>query len=61
VVLRVPCPTCRVDAPWHGNPNRPFCSARCRMIDLGTWAGEGYCIPGAPVAAEDLPEPEDED
>jgi len=31
------------------------------MIDLGTWAGEGYCIPGAPVAAEDLPEPEDED
>jgi len=29
------------------NPFRPFCSKRCRLIDLGTWLEEGYSIPAA--------------
>jgi endogenous inhibitor of DNA gyrase (YacG/DUF329 family) len=41
----VTCPTCRKRAPWHGNPDRPFCSLTCRLIDLGVWLDEGYRIP----------------
>jgi hypothetical protein len=33
---------------WHeSNPYRPFCSERCKLIDLGQWATEGYRIPQA--------------
>jgi hypothetical protein len=41
----VTCPTCRERAAWHGNPHRPFCSLKCRLIDLGVWLDEGYRIP----------------
>lgn len=46
------CPTCRRETPWGGNPNRPFCCARCRMTDLGNWAAEHYRIPAGPVTEE---------
>jgi endogenous inhibitor of DNA gyrase (YacG/DUF329 family) len=39
------------------NPFRPFCSKRCRLIDLGIWLEEGYSIP----AAEDTEMPENFD
>ena len=45
----VPCPACGEKAafePW--NPWRPFCSERCRMVDLGAWASESYRIPAQP-------------
>jgi uncharacterized protein len=43
----VACPTCRKPARWSPeNKYRPFCSDRCRLIDLGEWAGEGHRIPG---------------
>ena len=60
MALRVPCPICRRETPWEGNPFRPFCSERCRMIDLGTWAGEGYRIAGEAAVPErdDGSEPE---
>ncbi|MFO1463542.1 MAG: DNA gyrase inhibitor YacG [bacterium] len=51
--LRVPCPQCRKLVPYEGNPHRPFCSERCRRIDLGTWASEGYVIPGKGVEVEE--------
>ena len=35
------------------NPFRPFCSERCKMIDLGTWASEGYRVPGERAPQED--------
>ncbi len=38
------CPQCRKPVTWNNNPNRPFCSERCRMIDLGNWADENYRI-----------------
>jgi len=37
------CPTCRTLV-VRGNENFPFCSARCRLIDLGKWASGGYVI-----------------
>ncbi len=45
----VPCPVCgakSVFEPW--TPWRPFCSERCRTVDLGAWASESYRIPGKP-------------
>ena len=41
----VKCPRCRKETPWENNPYRPFCSERCRLIDLGAWAQERYRIP----------------
>jgi len=42
----VNCPECGKPSPWTtANPFRPFCSERCKMIDLGQWASEGYRIP----------------
>jgi endogenous inhibitor of DNA gyrase (YacG/DUF329 family) len=43
----VSCPHCGASAAWHeGNPDRPFCSERCRLIDFGDWANERHSIPG---------------
>jgi hypothetical protein len=44
-----PCPICRKAMPgnWTEYPDYPFCSKRCRMIDLGRWLGEGYRVPDA--------------
>jgi endogenous inhibitor of DNA gyrase (YacG/DUF329 family) len=44
---KVKCPTCRKFVVWQDNVYRPFCSERCRLIDLGAWANESYRIPGA--------------
>ena len=44
----IKCPQCRRLVAWQGNPNRPFCSERCRLVDLGQWAEESYVIPGPP-------------
>jgi len=42
----VPCPTCGKRVIWTStNPSRPFCSERCKAIDLGAWAAESYRIP----------------
>ncbi|MFE8072077.1 DNA gyrase inhibitor YacG [Marinobacteraceae bacterium S3BR75-40.1] len=53
--ITVQCPTCKKDIPWSDEyPYRPFCSERCRKIDLGSWADESFRIPGEPVMPEDL-------
>ena len=44
--LTVKCPTCRKEVHWDNNPHRPFCSERCRTIDLGAWTEGRYKIPG---------------
>jgi endogenous inhibitor of DNA gyrase (YacG/DUF329 family) len=38
------CPICKKEALWKDNPFRPFCSERCKLIDLGKWASEDYRI-----------------
>ena len=45
--LQVACPTCHTKVSWStANPDRPFCSQRCKLIDLGAWASESHRIPG---------------
>ena len=42
----VNCPTCSKKVEWTDqNKFRPFCSERCKQIDLGAWAEEKYTIP----------------
>ncbi len=42
----VACPTCAKKVEWtEKNTYRPFCSERCKQIDLGAWAEEKYAIP----------------
>lgn len=40
-----PCPRCGQPSHWQDNPFRPFCSERCKLIDLGAWANEEYKLP----------------
>ena len=52
----VPCPTCSRPVEWsEKSPWRPFCSERCKLIDLGAWAAGQRAIPG------DTPEKEEPD
>jgi uncharacterized protein len=39
------CPICRKPAAARGEQAFPFCSARCRLVDLGRWLDEDYRIP----------------
>jgi len=39
------CPRCGTPISWEGNPYRPFCSRRCRELDLLKWLKEEYRIP----------------
>lgn len=51
--MMVKCPTCKKLHKYDVNsPFRPFCSERCRLIDLGQWASDAYVIHGAPGSAD---------
>jgi len=51
--LEVACPQCRKKVEWReDNPYRPFCSERCRLIDLGAWADGSHRIAGEPAMDE---------
>jgi endogenous inhibitor of DNA gyrase (YacG/DUF329 family) len=59
------CPMCRAPVLEEGNPAFPFCSSRCRLLDLGNWLGEEYRIPAAEEdegdgASGPAPQPESE-
>jgi endogenous inhibitor of DNA gyrase (YacG/DUF329 family) len=45
---KIKCPHCQTLVAWQGNPHRPFCSERCRLIDLACWDDESYRIPDRP-------------
>jgi uncharacterized protein len=48
----VACPTCGRPLEWSdASPFRPFCSDRCRLIDLGAWLSEQRAVPGEPADA----------
>lgn len=51
--MTVNCPTCQTIVEWgEQSPYRPFCSNRCRLIDLGAWADESHKIAGEPAIDE---------
>jgi uncharacterized protein len=47
--MSIKCPICKKEV-TPSSPDFPFCSERCRIIDLGNWASEKYkvSVPGAP-------------
>jgi endogenous inhibitor of DNA gyrase (YacG/DUF329 family) len=53
------CPICKKPVAM-GDPEMPFCSERCRLIDLGVWADEGYRIPTTQIAQGDAGAADDE-
>ena len=58
--LKVKCPTCRKETEWENNRHRPFCSDRCRSIDLGKWVEERYRISHQDSEANLFEDDEDE-
>ncbi|MBI4490033.1 MAG: DNA gyrase inhibitor YacG [Deltaproteobacteria bacterium] len=57
----VKCPICQAEVSWEGNPYRPFCSERCRLIDLGAWTEGRYRIPGQALEQESKRESVDDE
>lgn len=59
---KVHCPQCNAAIVWStDNPYRPFCSERCKLIDLGQWATGAYQIPQVDRDVGDSGQPEDEE
>ena len=53
-VRTVRCPQCGGESRYApDNPWRPFCSERCRNVDLGAWASESYRVEAPPSASDD--------
>jgi endogenous inhibitor of DNA gyrase (YacG/DUF329 family) len=52
------CPTCNKQVQWQDNLFRPFCSERCKLLDLGKWVSEEYRVPGKPLREEPLEDEE---
>jgi len=51
--MKVKCPTCQKAVEWNDqSEQRPFCSDRCKLIDLGEWASGGHAIPGKDLEEE---------
>ena len=53
MTMQIQCPTCKKPVQWtEAFPYRPFCSERCRIIELGNWADESYRVPAEQQAEE---------
>ena len=53
-MISAKCPTCgKALSPAIDPAALPFCSPRCKQIDLGRWLKEGYAIPGRPLEEDE--------
>jgi endogenous inhibitor of DNA gyrase (YacG/DUF329 family) len=53
-VKTVSCPTCGKPVEWSPSQRwKPFCSERCKLIDLGAWIDERHRIPGDEANSSD--------
>jgi endogenous inhibitor of DNA gyrase (YacG/DUF329 family) len=57
---KVKCPTCKRKGDWFAGAYGPFCSRRCKLVDLGRWLAEEHAIseplrPGQIKPAAELP------
>ncbi len=50
---RFRCPTCKKEGDWLAGPYGPFCSRRCKLVDLGKWLGEEHVL-SQPLRPKDL-------
>jgi hypothetical protein len=51
--MKVKCPKCGKETLFEGNPFRPFCSERCKLVDLGKWLSGSYTVPAEKEEEED--------
>ena len=51
--IDVTCPTCKKKFNYYDSQFRPFCSERCRLIDLGQWLTESYTVPVEKLTPEE--------
>jgi endogenous inhibitor of DNA gyrase (YacG/DUF329 family) len=56
--MNVKCPTCKKSGDWFAGKYGPFCSHRCKLIDLGKWFSGENAI-SQPLQPEDLEETDD--
>jgi endogenous inhibitor of DNA gyrase (YacG/DUF329 family) len=56
--MKVKCPKCQKELVWEETPTRPFCSERCKLIDLGAWADGSNSLPSNhdPSAEDERPQ-----
>jgi endogenous inhibitor of DNA gyrase (YacG/DUF329 family) len=54
------CPICQKSVD-PADPEAPFCSERCRLLDLGNWASEKYVISSPAPRRPDFAEPSDDE
>ncbi len=54
------CPTCRKSGDWLAGEYGPFCSRRCKLIDLGKWLGEEHRL-SEPLRPEHFVKEEESD
>lgn len=52
--LEITCPTCKKKFNYYSSDFRPFCSDRCRLIDLGQWLDESYSVPAEKLSQEEV-------
>lgn len=51
--LQVKCPQCNKNFDYYSVKTRPFCSERCKMVDLGHWLSENYTLPSNEKLSEE--------
>lgn len=51
--LEVTCPNCKKKFNFYDSQFRPFCSERCKLIDLGQWLTESYTVPVEKLTIEE--------
>jgi endogenous inhibitor of DNA gyrase (YacG/DUF329 family) len=61
-MTKVNCPQCQDEVVWDKTSlYRPFCSKRCKLLDLGAWAAEEHGIPGEDQTEDYSITPDDKD
>lgn len=59
-MLIKPCPICRKPVSWETTTTRPFCSERCKLMDLGAWSAEDYRVALGSEDTEERPSLDEE-
>jgi len=53
--INVKCPSCKNTFSYYASEFRPFCTERCKMIDLGLWVTESYTVASnQPLSESDI-------
>ena len=53
-ILEVSCPRCKIKFNYYSSEFRPFCTEKCRLIDLGQWLTESYTVPVEKMTPEEI-------